>query len=69
MKEYDYALVEDKNRGEGKNPVVACVSLHRHEGYYGSVNLTFGHPELIATDPVWNFFFCSRDRPNGYLTY
>ncbi|KAG0013716.1 hypothetical protein BGZ82_002034 [Podila clonocystis] len=53
MKEYDYALVEDKNRGEGKNPIVACVSLHRHEGYYGSVNLTFGHPELIATDPEY----------------
>ncbi|KAG0350261.1 hypothetical protein BG005_010203 [Podila minutissima] len=53
MKEYDYALVEDKNRGEGKNPIVACVSLQRHEGYYGSVNLTFGHPELIATDPEY----------------
>ncbi|KFH72810.1 hypothetical protein MVEG_00036 [Podila verticillata NRRL 6337] len=53
MKEYDYALVEDRNRGEGKNPVVACVSLQRHEGYYGCVNLTFGHPELIATDPEY----------------
>ncbi|KAG0313435.1 hypothetical protein BG000_005892, partial [Podila horticola] len=53
MKEYDYALVEDKSRGEGKNPIVACVSLHRHEGYYGTVNLTLGHPELIATHPEY----------------
>ncbi|KAF9425832.1 hypothetical protein BGZ94_007183 [Podila epigama] len=53
MSEYDYALVEDTRRDKGKNPIVACVSLHRLEGYYGSVDLTFGKPELIATDPEY----------------
>ncbi|KAF9357662.1 hypothetical protein BGX26_003337 [Mortierella sp. AD094] len=50
MSEFDYALVEDTKREEGKNPIVACVSLQRHEVYYGSTVLTFGSPEFIATD-------------------
>lgn len=52
MKEYDYALVEDTTRGEGLNPVVACTCLQRVKGYYGSVEVYMGMPELIATDPV-----------------
>ncbi|KAF9190921.1 hypothetical protein BGZ51_008070 [Haplosporangium sp. Z 767] len=51
MSENHYALVEDTKREEGKNPIVACVSLHSISGYYGSINLPFGKPELIATDP------------------
>ncbi|KAG0202452.1 hypothetical protein BGX28_005028 [Mortierella sp. GBA30] len=50
MSENDYALVEDTKRQKSKNPIVACVSLHRVSAYYGSVDLTFGKPELIATD-------------------
>ncbi|KAF9102757.1 hypothetical protein BGX27_010862 [Mortierella sp. AM989] len=50
MGEFDYALVEDTKRAEGKNPIVACISLQRHEIYYGSTLLTAGEPELIATD-------------------
>ncbi|KAI1318270.1 hypothetical protein EDD11_006966 [Mortierella claussenii] len=53
MSEYDYALVEDTKRENDQNPIVACVSLHRHLAYYGSVNLHFGKPELIATDPAY----------------
>lgn len=53
MSEYDYALVEDtNNKAKGLNPIVACVSLHNVPAYYGSVNLDFGKPELIATEPV-----------------
>jgi hypothetical protein len=52
MKEYDYALVEDTTRGEGLNPVVACTCLQRVKGYYGSVDVYMGMPELVATDPV-----------------
>ncbi|KAF9361259.1 hypothetical protein BGX26_004778 [Mortierella sp. AD094] len=48
--EFDFALVEDTKREEGKNPIVSCVSLQRHEAYYGSTVLTFGMLELIATD-------------------
>ncbi|KAF9993606.1 hypothetical protein BGZ80_003401 [Entomortierella chlamydospora] len=48
--EFDFALVEDTRREEGKNPIVSCVSLQRHEAYYGSTVLTFGMLELIATD-------------------
>ncbi|KAG0015329.1 hypothetical protein BGZ81_011730 [Podila clonocystis] len=51
LSEFDFALVEDRTRGADKNPIVACVSLHRFEAYYGSVDLTFGRPQLIATDP------------------
>ncbi|GJJ77732.1 hypothetical protein EMPS_10091 [Entomortierella parvispora] len=51
MSEYDYALVEDTQRGKGANPVVACVCLHHVKAYYGSVDVTFGKPELVATDP------------------
>ncbi|KAG0299194.1 hypothetical protein BGZ99_004255, partial [Dissophora globulifera] len=40
----------DTKREEGKNPIVACVGLHRHLAYYGSVNVHFGKPEVIATD-------------------
>jgi hypothetical protein len=57
MSEYDYALVEDtNNKAKGKNPIVACVSLHNVPAYYGSVNLVFGKPELIATEPVSSLF-------------
>ncbi|KAF9561823.1 hypothetical protein EC968_005601 [Mortierella alpina] len=49
MSEFDYALVEDTTVQTGKNPIVACVSLHRLKAYYGSVDLFFGNPELIAT--------------------
>jgi hypothetical protein len=52
MSEHDYAVVEDPNRGKGKNPIVACASLHRCLIYYGSVNFYVGKPELIATEPV-----------------
>jgi hypothetical protein len=52
MSEFDYALVEDTRRGKGKNPIIACASLHQCLMYYGSVNLNVGKPELIATDPV-----------------
>lgn len=62
MSEYDFALVEDKARLNQKdmNPIVACVALHRIKAYYGSVDLYFGKPELIATDPVselWTYPF------------
>ncbi|ORZ12030.1 hypothetical protein BCR41DRAFT_387512 [Lobosporangium transversale] len=53
MSEHDYALVEDTKRSNGKNPIVACVSLHRVRAFYGSVDLSFGKPELIATDPEY----------------
>ncbi|KAG0282031.1 hypothetical protein BGZ96_000897 [Linnemannia gamsii] len=54
MSEYDYALVEDtNNKAKGKNPIVACVSLHNVPAYYGSVNVMFGKPELIATEPSY----------------
>ncbi|KAG0200567.1 hypothetical protein BGX33_010909 [Mortierella sp. NVP41] len=53
MSEFNYALVEDTKRKEGKNPIVACVSIHRVRAYYGSVKLFFGKPELIATDPEY----------------
>jgi len=54
MSEHDFALVEDKTRlrKEGLNPIVACVALHRFKAYYGSVDMYFGKPELIATDPA-----------------
>ncbi|KAF9996593.1 hypothetical protein BGZ80_004550 [Entomortierella chlamydospora] len=51
MTDRDYALVEDTKREVGKNPIVACVSIHRVRAYYGCVDLFFGKPELIATDP------------------
>lgn len=61
MSEHDYALVEDtNNKAKGLNPIVACVSLLNVPAYYGSVNLDFGEPELIATEPVsllLSFFF------------
>ncbi|KAG0287185.1 hypothetical protein BGZ98_004772, partial [Dissophora globulifera] len=53
MSEFDYALVEHIQRGEGKNPIVACMALHRHAAYYGSVNVYFGKPEFIVTDPEY----------------
>ncbi|KAF8934205.1 hypothetical protein BGZ58_005861 [Dissophora ornata] len=53
MSEFDYALVEDTKREKGKNPIVACVSLHRCLAYYGSVDVHFGKPELIATNPEY----------------
>ncbi|KAG0055276.1 hypothetical protein BGZ90_005790 [Linnemannia elongata] len=54
MSEYDYALVEDtNNKAKGLNPIVACVSLLSVPAYYGSVNLDFGEPELIATEPSY----------------
>lgn len=53
MSEHDYALIEDTKREEGKNPIVACVSLHRMRAFYGSIDLFFGKPELIATDPEY----------------
>ncbi|GJJ68965.1 hypothetical protein EMPS_01311 [Entomortierella parvispora] len=53
MSEHDYALIEDTKREEGKNPIVACVSLHRLRAFYGSVDLFFGKPELVATDPEY----------------
>ncbi|KAF9911954.1 hypothetical protein EC991_001401 [Linnemannia zychae] len=54
MTEHDYALVEDtNNKAKGKNPIVACVSLHEVPAYYGSVQLVFGKPELIATEPSY----------------
>ncbi|CAO3566582.1 unnamed protein product [Mortierella alpina] len=49
MSEFDYALVEDTTVETGTNPIVACASLHRLKAYYGSVDLFFGHLELIAT--------------------
>ncbi|KAG0305324.1 hypothetical protein BGZ98_004329, partial [Dissophora globulifera] len=53
MSEFDYAVVEDTKREEGKNPIVACVSLHRNLAYYGSVNVYFGKPEVVASDPEY----------------
>ncbi|KFH72811.1 hypothetical protein MVEG_00037 [Podila verticillata NRRL 6337] len=49
----EYALVEDRTRTTHKNPIVACVTLHRLEVYFGSVDRAFGKPELIATDPEY----------------
>ncbi|KAF9975045.1 hypothetical protein BGZ73_001405 [Actinomortierella ambigua] len=46
----DYALVENTQAGVGENPIVAAVSLHEIPGYYGSVRLTYGKPELIACE-------------------
>ncbi|KAI1319916.1 hypothetical protein EDD11_002591 [Mortierella claussenii] len=54
MSEFDYALVEDTHRGkEGKNPIVAGVSLHRFMIHYGSVDLPVGKPELVASLPEY----------------
>ncbi|KAG0366945.1 hypothetical protein BGZ54_004662 [Gamsiella multidivaricata] len=53
MSEYDYALVEDTRCPEEKNPIIACVSLHRYVAYYGSVDIHIGKPELIATNPEY----------------
>ncbi|KAF8974922.1 hypothetical protein BGZ46_009594 [Entomortierella lignicola] len=53
MADQDYALVEDTKYKPGKNPIVACVSLHRVHAYYGCVDLFFGKPELIATNPEY----------------
>ncbi|KAF9095578.1 hypothetical protein BGX23_000263 [Mortierella sp. AD031] len=53
MSEFDFALVEDSQRKEGKNPIVACVGLHRVRAYYGCVKLFFGEPEVIATNPEY----------------
>ncbi|KAI1313027.1 hypothetical protein EDD11_002768 [Mortierella claussenii] len=55
MTDLDYALVEDTKRRDipGKNPIVACVSMHRVRAYYGSVDLFFGKPELIASSPEY----------------
>ncbi|KAG0262612.1 hypothetical protein DFQ27_002233 [Actinomortierella ambigua] len=51
MSSTDYALVENTQAGPSQNPIVAAVSLHEIPGYYGSVRLTYGKPELIACDP------------------
>ncbi|KAF9274776.1 hypothetical protein BGZ74_004241 [Mortierella antarctica] len=51
MSEYDYALVENTRAGPGENPIVSCACLHAVPGYYGSVHLQFGKPEVIATHP------------------
>ncbi|KAG0196593.1 hypothetical protein BGX33_001491 [Mortierella sp. NVP41] len=54
MSEFDYALVEDTKRAPGKNPIVACLALHRVRAYYGCVDdLFFGRPDVIATDPEY----------------
>ena len=53
MTDRDFALVEDTKREAGKNPIVACVSIHRVRAHYGSVDLIFGKPELIASDPEY----------------
>lgn len=53
MSEHHYALVEDTARTSGKNPIVACVSLHRLRAYYGIVDLFFGKPDLVASDPEY----------------
>ncbi|KAG0245683.1 hypothetical protein B0O80DRAFT_439220 [Mortierella sp. GBAus27b] len=53
MSEFDYALVEDTRREKGKNPIIACASLHQCLMYYGSVSFNVGKPELIATDPEY----------------
>ncbi|KAF9911158.1 hypothetical protein BX616_010662 [Lobosporangium transversale] len=53
MSGHDYALVEDTKRAKGRNPIVACAALHKHPAYYGSINLQFGKPELIACDPEY----------------
>ncbi|KAG0286713.1 hypothetical protein BGZ98_004978, partial [Dissophora globulifera] len=50
MSEFDYAVVEDTKREEGKNPIVVCVSLHHDLAYYGPVNVHLGKPEVIAND-------------------
>lgn len=51
MSEYDYALIENTRAAAGENPIVACACLHAVPGYYGSVRLQFGKPEVIATHP------------------
>ena len=54
MSEHDFALIEDTHRrATDKNPIIACAGLHRVRAFYGSssVQLFFGKPELIATDP------------------
>ncbi|KAG0081200.1 hypothetical protein BGZ92_000337 [Podila epicladia] len=51
MREYDYALVENTRAGPGENPIVSCACLHAVPGYYGSIQLQFGKPEVIATHP------------------
>ncbi|KAF9935065.1 hypothetical protein FBU30_008558 [Linnemannia zychae] len=54
MSEFDYALVEDtNNHAKGKNPIIACVAFHQVPAHYGSVDLVFGKPELIATEPSY----------------
>ena len=51
MTVYDYALVENTKVGPGENPIVACGCLHAVPGYYGSVPIQFGKPEVFATHP------------------
>ncbi|KAF9178076.1 hypothetical protein BGZ51_008115 [Haplosporangium sp. Z 767] len=51
MTEYDYALIENTRAQPGDCPLVACASLHAVPGYYGSVRLQYGVPEVIATHP------------------
>jgi len=55
MSEHDYAVIEDTQRknqpgNTDRNPIVACIGLHRVRAFYGCVPLFFGKPELIATD-------------------
>ncbi|KAG0049772.1 hypothetical protein BGZ83_005420 [Gryganskiella cystojenkinii] len=51
MTVYDYALVENTKAGPHENPIVACGCLHAVPGYYGSVPIQFGKPEVFATHP------------------
>ncbi|GJJ71113.1 hypothetical protein EMPS_03463 [Entomortierella parvispora] len=51
MTEYDFALVENTRAADGENPIVACACLHAVPGYYGSVPIQFGKPEVFGTHP------------------
>jgi GNAT superfamily N-acetyltransferase len=48
----DYAIVEDTHRQQG-NPIVAGVSLWRHQCDYEGIPFTLGRPEIVFTDPEY----------------
>ncbi|KAG0238969.1 hypothetical protein BGW41_007985 [Actinomortierella wolfii] len=53
MSEYDVALVENTLAKDGEQRIVASVALTHAPGYYGSVPLEYGKPELVATWPEY----------------
>ncbi|KAI1300387.1 hypothetical protein EDD11_006211 [Mortierella claussenii] len=51
MTKYDFAVAENTAAKQGDCWLIACVCLHAVPGYYGSISLQYGKPEVIATHP------------------